>query len=200
MHVINARNVQDALLSGLPFLKFKGVKRSSRNGEVLVAEGPVTTEYARPRERVLLLPERDANPFFHLFESLWMLNGNEDVAPLVHYVKRMATFSDDGKIFHGAYGHRWQHHFHFDQLTLIIRALKANPDDRRCVLQMWDTIADLGWPKRDIPCNTQAYFSRDYLGRLDMTVCCRSNDIIWGAYGANAVHFSMLQEFLAAGT
>jgi hypothetical protein len=26
---------------------------------------------------------------------------------------------------------------------------------------------------------------------------CRSNDIVWGAYGANAVHFSMLQEYLA---
>ena len=31
-----------------------------------------------------------------------------------------------------------------------------------------------------------------------MTVCCRSNDIIWGTYGTNAVHFSMLQEYLAA--
>ena len=31
-----------------------------------------------------------------------------------------------------------------------------------------------------------------------MTVCCRSNDVIWGAYGANAVHFSALQEYLAA--
>lgn len=30
-----------------------------------------------------------------------------------------------------------------------------------------------------------------------MTVFCRSNDIIWGCYGANAVHFSMLQEYLA---
>jgi hypothetical protein len=33
---------------------------------------------------------------------------------------------------------------------------------------------------------------------LDITVCCRSNDIIWGAYGANAVQFSVLQEYLAA--
>jgi hypothetical protein len=30
-----------------------------------------------------------------------------------------------------------------------------------------------------------------------MTVCCRSNDIIWGAYGANIVHFSFLQEYIA---
>jgi len=31
-----------------------------------------------------------------------------------------------------------------------------------------------------------------------MTVFNRSNDIWWGAYGANAVHFSFLQEFVAA--
>jgi hypothetical protein len=31
-----------------------------------------------------------------------------------------------------------------------------------------------------------------------MTVCCRSNDAIWGAHGANAVHFSVLLEYLAA--
>jgi hypothetical protein len=31
-------------------------------------------------------------------------------------------------------------------------------------------------------------------------VCCRSNDIIWGAYGSNAVHFSVLQEYVAART
>lgn len=30
-----------------------------------------------------------------------------------------------------------------------------------------------------------------------MTVLNRSNDMIWGAYGANAVHFSVLQEFIA---
>lgn len=30
-----------------------------------------------------------------------------------------------------------------------------------------------------------------------MTVCNRSNDIIWGCYGANFVHMSFLQEFIA---
>jgi hypothetical protein len=33
---------------------------------------------------------------------------------------------------------------------------------------------------------------------LDMTVCNRSNDMIWGMLGANVVHFSFLQEYLAA--
>jgi hypothetical protein len=30
-----------------------------------------------------------------------------------------------------------------------------------------------------------------------MTVCNRSNDLIWGAYGANAVHMSFLLEYMA---
>jgi hypothetical protein len=57
---------------------------------------------------------------------------------------------------------------------------------------------------KDRPCNTHAYLRvREVDGVfnslvLDMTVCCRSNDIVLGAYGANAVHFSFLQEYLAA--
>jgi hypothetical protein len=35
-------------------------------------------------------------------------------------------------------------------------------------------------------------------GKLDIVVCCRSNDIIYGAYGSNVVQFSVLQEYLAA--
>jgi hypothetical protein len=30
-----------------------------------------------------------------------------------------------------------------------------------------------------------------------MVLLCRSNDAIWGAWGANAVHFSILQEYVA---
>ena len=62
---------------------------------------------------------------------------------------------------------------------------------------MWDATVDLGRDGRDLPCNTQIYFTRGGIGALNMTVCCRSNDIIWGAYGANAVHMSVLQEYMA---
>jgi thymidylate synthase len=50
---------------------------------------------------------------------------------------------------------------------------------------------------KDVPCNTNAFF-RVTNGKLDMMVNCRSNDIFWGAYGANAVHFSFLQEYVAS--
>lgn len=199
MHVLNPRNVQMALPMGLDFLRREGVARESRNGPVLVADAPVTTVYDKPLERVIFWPERDANPFFHLMESLWMLAGRNDVAFCTKFVKTMLNFSDDGKTFHGAYGYRWRQHFGFDQLGHVIEALKANPDDRRQVVQMWDAKVDLGRTGKDLPCNTQIFFAINVHGALDMTVLNRSNDMIWGAYGANAVHFSYLQEYVAAG-
>ena len=62
---------------------------------------------------------------------------------------------------------------------------------------MWECNNDLDRDTLDTPCNTHIYF-KVRNNRLNMTVCCRSNDMIWGAYGANAVHFSMLQEYMAA--
>jgi hypothetical protein len=74
---------------------------------------------------------------------------------------------------------------------------------------------------KDVCCNTAAYFSIratdhevitvqevgnpnpiELEGRstnlvLDMTVTNRSNDLIWGMLGANVVHFSFLQEYIA---
>lgn len=213
MHTIHARNVNDAFVSGMKLLYEEGTPRRSRAGDVLEYPTCVATVYEKPWERVLFNPVRDANPFFHLMESLWMLRGQRDVQSMVRYNKRMDEYSDDGEVFHGAYGYRWRNHFSqdyrlLDQINIIIRRLKKDPIDRRCVLQMWDAPYDLNVNKVDIPCNTHVYFKlRDELGhsskyvhyfpKLHMTVCCRSNDIIWGAYGANAVHFSMLQQYIA---
>lgn len=199
MRTINADNVNEALYLGLRLLNSHGIKRNSRNGEVVMLDSPVCTIYKNSRQRVCLWPERNANPFFHLFESLWMISGRNDVEYVTRFAKNMRNFSDDGITFHGAYGHRWRKFFSRDQLGIIIERLKKNPDDRRCVLQMWDSDSDLGASVKDVPCNTHIYFSIDVNGFLDMTVCNRSNDIIWGAYGANAVHMSVLQEYIAYG-
>src|SRR5690606_6235064 len=140
--------------------------------------------------------ERDANPFLHFFESLWMLAGRNDVDYMTRLVRRFAAYSDDGKTFNGAYGYRWRKWFGRDQLQQIIGALRSNPQDRRCVLGMWDAGHDLGLQSADLPCNTHIYF-RIQDDRLNMTVCNRSNDAIWGAVGANVVHMSFLQEYMA---
>ncbi len=197
MVVIEALNVHDALPVGVRLLKERGVRRRSRNGDVYQIPTPVTTVYDRPGERVLFWPERDANPFFHLYESIWMLTGRNDLKPLQDYISYFDQFSDNGITIHDAYGYRWMHAFGFNQLDVIASRLKLNPDDRRCVLQMWDANADLGRLGKAHPCNLVITFQISVYGKLDIVVFCRSNDAIWGTYGANAVHFSMLQEYMA---
>lgn len=199
-HVIRVRNVEEALGEGFQHLKVCGVDEPSRNGPVRVSTGPVITEYSRPEERVLFNPERDANPVFHLLEAIWMFAGRDDAAFLLPYNARMSEYAEEDGHIHGAYGHRWRDFFGVDQISGVIRMLKKDPTTRRAVIQMWSAGGDLGIDARDLPCNTQIYFTvRNNMEFkvLDMTVCCRSNDILWGAYGANAVHFSMLQELIA---
>lgn len=207
MKVLPVRNVQAALYHGLRTVQAIGVRRSSRAGDVLVCQDPVTTEYHRSNERVLFFPQRDANPFFHFMEGLWMLAGRNDVAWISQFSSNIAQFSDDGVTFHGAYGKRWRNYFPNvyedystpkDQLSVIAQKLRDNPEDRRCVLQMWDAPVDLCREGKDVPCNLMIQFQISANGFLNMTVFNRSNDIVWGAYGANAVHFSMLHEVMAA--
>ena len=197
MQIISARNVSEALILGLQAVNEEGLLRDSRNGPVKVFEYPVTTVYEKPDERVVFYPDRDANPYFHFMEGLWMISGRNDVEWISRFNASIANYSDDGVTFHGAYGYRWRKHFGFDQIDIIAEQLRANPDDRRIVLQMWDPKVDLARGGKDFPCNTAIKF-RIVDGRIDMTVENRSNDMIWGAYGANAVHFSMLQEYMAA--
>lgn len=206
MIVIEARNVNDALEKGIAVLKMEGREEDSRNGPVIVARTPVMTVYEKPWERVLFSAARDANPFFHLYEALWMLAGRNDVASVANYAARMKDFSDDGEHLHGAYGFRWREWFSFDQLGELIAHLNDQPNSRRAVLAMWSPSGDLvasegvgGIGSKDVPCNTHIYFRRRG-AKLDMTVLCRSNDMVWGAYGANAVHFSVLHEIVAAAT
>lgn len=235
MYCINARNVAEALPRGLDLLLEHGRREDSRAGEVIVMDAPVCTIYQRPRERVLFSAVRDANPFFHLYEALWMLAGRRDAEPLSRFVSDFAIrFGEGDGTIHDAYGWRWRRMPGFDQLRAVVRQLTEKPESRQAVIQMWDSYPDtryvtnggeancgendlLGdWRTR--PCNTHAYLRirnetetvgasqasglggahQEPVPYLDITVCCRSNDVVMGAYGANAVHFSVLQEYLAA--
>ena len=205
---IRVRNVCQALAVGVRSMR-AGIDGQEpavvapRGQATLEWYEPVLTIFERPRERVLFSEVRDANPFFHFFEALWMLAGRNDVWFVEQFNRRMKEFSDDGISFYGAYGYRWRNYFGYDQLQVLVQLLQQ-ADTRRGVLTMWDA-KDLKYTipydgrqgvSKDIPCNTHIYFKvRD--GKLRVTVCNRSNDILWGLYGANAVHFSMLQEYIA---
>jgi hypothetical protein len=145
--------------------KYSVTRRPSRNGSTLTIDEPVLITYTHPAERVLFNTARDANPFALLYESLWMLAGRNDVESLAYYTRQFREYSDDGKTLNGAYGYRWRcakgvphlwtsggepgksvrgyNRPGVDQLNLLVDHLKANPDSRRAVLQMWNVEDDL---------------------------------------------------------
>lgn len=194
-----ASYADQALYNGLRLvLESNPIVSESRNGPVLRTRMPLTTVYTDPKSRVLFDATRDCNPFLHLFESMWMLQGRRDLAFVEYFTPQMRSYSDDGTTLNGAYGYRWRHHFGLDQIEYIISELK-DPNSRRAHMGMWDARND---PKsaqtgtKDVPCNLSIAF--DVIeNRLNMTVFNRSNDLIWGAYGANLVHMSFLQEYVA---
>lgn len=181
MHVIQARNVNDAYRQGMQLISAQGIRQPSRAGEVLALERPVTTVYERPMERVLFDSKRDANPIFHLMESIWMLAGWRDATWLDQFVGDFSKrFAEDNGNAHGAYGYRWRDHFlrarqketkedlermkanpipgeiplptKIDQILECGRILLNDPTSRQAVMAMWDPAVDLGAKKRDIPC------------------------------------------------
>lgn len=193
---ITGRNVNEVYRSALvhfraePTELIEATPRGQRRWQYPV---PIASTYRNPQERVLFDDVRDANPFFHFMESLWIIAGRSDVHWLGQWLASIAEYSDDGRYFHGAYGFRLHH---ADQLARVVKRLREEPDTTRAVLQIYDRELDMHYRGKDMPCNCMIFLGKQ-AGRLNITVANRSNDMIWGAYGANVVQFSMLQEYLA---
>ena len=192
---ISARNINTLFEDALWRFKVSAKKTSTRNGEAWVMPEPVLTKVFNPTERVLFYAQRDANPIFHLMESLWILAGRNDLTFVSQFNSRIGAYSDDGRVFNAAYGYRMRQQFGVDQLVMLIAHLTNNPDSRQAVIQLWDA-NDLVIDTKDRACNTQLIFSIKN-GCLYLMVNNRSNDFWWGYAGANAVHFTILQEFVA---
>ena len=108
-----------------------------------------------------------------------------------------------------------------DQLQIIIDHLQSKPDSRRAVLAMWNVEQDLLKidTSKDTCCNLDVVFSLREESEvvdtggfapwdepisdvaktkfLDTTVFNRSNDLVWGLTGANAVQFAFLSSYVA---
>ncbi len=194
MH-IEANNTNDMADKVYPIMFAQGIEHASRNGQVLSIEEPVTLTYLRPMERVNFLKIREANPFFHLLEAIWMMAGREDVKWIADILPEMKKFSDDDKIFYGAYGPRLMGH---TQLIQCAALLNSDKDTRRAVATIW-RLQDINQVRytKDLPCNLLLMF-RVIGDSMSMTVVNRSNDAVWGGVtGSNVVHFSIFQEYVA---
>lgn len=205
MNIISGETVPDLYNEAWWQMRISSVEEDSRNGRVMTLQDPTCLILLRPEKRVLFDPIRDANPFFHVMETVWMFAGENKVKWLEQFNKGYRNYAEDNGEVWGAYGHRWLSHFGSysgdnpgNQINAVVRILRRDPTDRRAVIGMWDPGVDLEAPVRDVPCNTHIYF-RVVSGRLNMTVCNRSNDMVWGALGANIVHMTYLHELVARG-
>ena len=190
-----ANNVNDWYCDVL--YKMRGAPiENSRNGQVRACQTAELFVVYNPLERVLFNPQRRCNPYLHVMETVWMFAGSKDVKFLLPFSKQMEKYAEANGTINGAYGHRWRNHFERDQIMGVMRELRDDPESRQAVIAMYDPRQDYRGHWKDRPCNTHLYF-RIVDGALDMTVCNRSNDAVWGMCGANAVHMTYLQELVA---
>lgn len=151
--IIQGRNVNENYFNSIDRIRCIGNEEDSRNGKVLVAPWPIMTVTDRPTERVLFCPNRDANPFFHFFECLWMMSGSNDGKWLDRFVGDFSSrYGEEDGTIHGAYGARWRKWSGWDQLLTTVDLLRKNKKDRRVVVSMWDPNQDLAENVGDVPC------------------------------------------------
>ncbi|MEO3810752.1 thymidylate synthase [Sphaerisporangium sp. B11E5] len=176
-------------------LTLRGQKVSPR-GMATLELLDVRLQLAQPRARLLSAPPaRVLNTAFAVAECVWILSGSDD--PWIYgYNSRLRQFAEDDGILRGAYGprmRRWAGHI--DQLAQVLTTLRADPDSRRAVIQLYDPIRD-GGGHRDVPCTLGYRFHLRH-GRLDMVTTMRSNDL-WLGFPYDVFTATVLHELMAA--
>jgi hypothetical protein len=123
---------------------------------------------------------------FMAAEAWWILSGRNDVESIRKYSPHIASFSDDGKFFHGAYGPKI-----LDQLTYVIDSLQKDADTRQAVLSIWRENPRVS---RDVPCTISAqWLIRD--GKLHCIDTMRSSDA-WLGWPYDVFNFSCLSAYI----
>lgn len=211
MYVFQGENPTVLQLEMLNSLMSDGDECTPR-GKKIKELRPVAVEFFNPLRRVTFLRGRRINPFFQLAESLWIISGHSDVAFLDLFNKNMVSFSDDGKFFNASYGERirsfGKNDLHkiiynpVDQLEDVYLKLVSDKDSRQAVIvishpQFDNSSYTVGEQGKDIACNLIITFKIRH-NKLHMVVFNRSNDILWGLFGANLCQFTTLQELLAS--
>jgi thymidylate synthase len=132
-------------------------------------------------------------------ELLWFLSGSTNVAYLrEHGVSIWDEWADAQGELGPVYGHQWRswpnpEGGHIDQITDLMKRLRADPDSRRLIVSAWNP-ADL--PKMALsPCHALFQF---YVadGRLSCQLYQRSADIFLGV-PFNIASYALLTEMVA---
>lgn len=185
----------------------------SPRGKLIKELRPVSIEYTNPYNRTTFLATRRINPFFQLAESFQIISGINDAKWLSMFNANMINFSDDGKTYNAFYGERLRHWENnspkgvlsekaLDQLYDVYKRILEDKDTRQAMAAIgnptFDNYEYLNVEKgKDIACNLYITF-KVRNNKLHMVVFNRSNDLHWGAMGANIVQFSTIQETMCS--
>lgn len=200
MHIFEADSADQVWLKAVrTFERGEALAQPSRAGSTDELLHTVIS-IANPRRR-WIFSRRPAIPVaFALAEVVWILAGRNDSAFLNFWNSALPQFAGYGDTYYGAYGERLRKAFGQDQLEQAYLALKAKPDNRQIVLQIWNPATDMPYPDGkarapDIPCNICSLL-KVRGGKLYWTQILRSNDIFRGV-PFNFVQFTFLQEVMA---
>lgn len=119
---------------------------------------------------------------FMAAEALWILEGDNRVAPLSKYAPSIVNYSDDGHAFYGAYGPQLE-----PQLNYVIEKLLEDIDTRQAVATIWIRNPN---KSKDIPCTISVqWIIRN--GKLFCIDTMRSSDL-WLGWPYDIFNFTIL--------
>ncbi len=188
MFSVESNNFDDGYKQSLKLLLNNGVDVNPRGLKTLELS-PFCFTLTNPKARLVFNIVRNANLGFNILEFLSIIAGDNSVEKLSSLAKNVSQFSDDGKVFRGAYGPRLK--YQFDN---IINKLKEDKDSRQAIMTIFDPMLDFVETK-DVPCTVMFHFLiRD--NKLNMNVYMRSNDAMLG-HVIDVFTFTMIQEIIA---
>jgi thymidylate synthase len=181
---MNAPSATSAWLDLLDRVYRQGHETSPRGmliKEVLSCQA--TIDLDKP---IVVEPLRDLGYRFMAAEAAWILSGDDRVSTIKDYAKHIASFSDNGETFFGAYGPKIK-----AQLPYVLDKLAEDHDTRQAVLTIWRESPPA---TKDVPCTVSVqWFIRD--GRLHCIDAMRSSDL-WLGWPYDIFNFAMLTHYL----
>lgn len=218
MYSVEVDNINELLYEACNLVMMHGEEVESSVGRMTTKElHPFHATINNPKARTLLYPYRGNNPFATLFETLWVLGAKDNsIEYLKKYLPRCTDYSDDGKRWRAGYPERirnykgdydWSNEDGVDQFKYVYEKLKADPESRQAVINLWNPVFDdfdalaedngTGlMESKDFPCSQNLTFLIRN-GKLDCTFYIRSNDAIFGCTAINLYEFTVMQEILA---
>ncbi|MCP2258153.1 thymidylate synthase [Streptoalloteichus tenebrarius] len=188
----------DAYLHRLRALLDEPRYRNAPRGFPSQEELGVSLRVADPRRRLVTHPARRTNIVFNFAEALWYLAGRDDVEYLAYYAPMVRRFSQDGVRLTGtAYGPRIFRHgpTRLDQWAAVRELLRADPDTKRAVIQIFEP-EELGVPGNpDVACTLALQFLLRE-NALHLVGYMRANDVYRGMV-SDVFSFTFLQEVMA---